>query len=86
MITMNREHEPRTRLRHFAGVYGDTQADYFEGRLNSDGFSIRKDKRLENERLNADCPEYAFNEYLQIGVECGTVVMAVFIVLLFANE
>lgn len=42
------------------GVYGDTQAEYF----------------AENERPEiivkvAGCPEYAFNEYLKIGVEYG---------------
>lgn len=42
------------------GVYGDTQAKYF----------------AENERPEiitkvAGCPEYAFNEYLKIGVEYG---------------
>lgn len=53
------------------GVYGDTQAEYF----------------AENERPEiitkvAGCPEYAFNEYLKIGVEYGIPAMLGVIVVL----
>lgn len=42
------------------GVYGDTQAEYFAEKERPD--IIKK---------VAGCPEYAFNEYLKIGVEYG---------------
>ena len=42
------------------GVYGDTQAKYFAEK-----------ERSEIITKVAGCPEYAFNEYLKIGVEYG---------------
>lgn len=42
------------------GVYGDTQAKYFAEK-----------ERSEIIMKVAGCPEYAFNEYLKIGVEYG---------------
>lgn len=42
------------------GVYGDTQAEYFAAKM-----------RPEIITKVAGCPEYAFNEYLKIGVEYG---------------
>lgn len=42
------------------GVYGDTQAEYFAAK-----------ERPEIITKVAGCPEYAFNEYLKIGVEYG---------------
>ena len=42
------------------GVYGDTQAEYFTEK-----------ERPEIITKVAGCPEYAFNEYLKVGVEYG---------------
>ncbi len=42
------------------GVYGDTQAEYFAAK-----------ERPEIITKVAGCPEYAFNEYLKVGVEYG---------------
>lgn len=53
------------------GVYGDTQAKYFSEKERPD--IIKK---------VAGCPEYAFNEYLKIGVEYGVPVMVGVIILL----
>ena len=60
----------------FGGRYSEIQADYFKQQIDERG----KDELdwsviNEHERLIADCPEYAFNEYLQIGIERGPVVM-----------
>lgn len=57
---------------HFCGAYGQEQARFFS----------RKD-RSDKVRQMADCPEYAFNEYLQAGVEAGplALVLTVMIVL-----
>ena len=53
------------------GVYGDTQAKYFA-----------KKERSEIITKVAGCPEYAFNEYLKIGVEYGLPIMALVITML----
>ena len=53
------------------GVYGDTQAKYFAEK-----------ERSEIIMKVAGCPEYAFNEYLKIGVEYGIPVMLGVIVVL----
>lgn len=53
------------------GVYGETQAEYF----------AEKD-RSEIIKKVAGCPEYAFNEYLKIGIEYGIPTMLAVIVVL----
>lgn len=53
------------------GVYGDTQAEYFA-----------KKERPEIITKVAGCPEYAFNEYLKVGVEYGIPAMVGVIVVL----
>ncbi len=45
---------------YFRGAYGDVQAEYFGSGRGS-----------ETEVNVAGCPEYGFNEYLQIGAETG---------------
>jgi Lipid A core - O-antigen ligase and related enzymes len=56
-----------TGLGGFPSAYAETQANYFEVENGSD-----------LERLVAGCPEYAFNEFLQIGVEQGLVGLFLF--------
>lgn len=53
------------------GVYGDTQAEYFAEK-----------ERPEIITKVAGCPEYAFNEYLKIGIEYGIPAMAGVIIVL----
>lgn len=53
------------------GVYGDTQAEYFAEK-----------ERPEIITKVAGCPEYAFNEYLKIGVEYGIPAMVGVIIVL----
>ena len=53
------------------GVYGDTQAEYFAEK-----------ERPEIITKVAGCPEYAFNEYLKVGVEYGIPAMVGVIVVL----
>lgn len=65
------EHPGGTGLGSFPAAYAGTQAEYF-------GTEAATDK----ERLVAGCPEYAFNEYLQIGLEQGIGGLIVFVLLL----
>jgi hypothetical protein len=53
------------------GTYGETQAEFF-----------RKKERHEQTIRIAGCPEYAFNEYLKVGVEHGIPAMTVTIVII----
>ena len=55
------------------GIYGDTQAEYFAEK-----------ERPEIITKVAGCPEYAFNEYLKIGVEYGIPAMVGVIVVMIA--
>jgi O-antigen ligase len=52
---------------NFAGTYGKQQAAYFES-----------GRGTEQEKLVAGNPEYAFNEFLQIGLEMGVVGLLLF--------
>lgn len=55
------------------GVYGDTQAEYF----------AEKERSTIITKV-AGCPEYAFNEYLKIGVEHGIPAMLATVVILLS--
>lgn len=58
-------------LGEFSANYGHEQAKYFA-----------KSNYSKTEEQIAGSPEYAFNEYLQIGVEGGLITLSVFILLL----
>lgn len=53
---------------YFPGAYGKVQANYFITQFSS-----------EQEQFVAGSPEYAFNEYLQIGVEYGSIPLLLFV-------
>jgi O-antigen ligase len=55
---------------YYRGAYGDVQAEYF-----------RTGERSETEINIAGCPEYGFNEYLQIGAETGVPGLVLFVFL-----
>ncbi|MDB9150501.1 O-antigen ligase family protein [Parabacteroides distasonis] len=57
-----------TGLGGFPAAYAETQAEY-----------MASGKATEQEKWVAGCPEYAFNEYLQIGLEQGLIGLALFI-------
>ena len=54
----------------FPAAYAEAQAEYFTS-----------GKTSETEMLVAGCPEYGFNEFLQIGLEQGLVGLMVFVLL-----
>ena len=60
-----------TGLGGFPAAYAETQAQYFASGETS-----------ETEMMVAGCPEYGFNEFLQIGLEQGLVGLMVFVLLL----
>lgn len=60
-----------TGLGGFPAAYAEKQAEYFAS-----------GKASETEMLVAGCPEYGFNEFLQIGLELGVVGLMVFVLLL----
>lgn len=55
----------------FPAAYAETQAEYFTS-----------GKASETEMMVAGCPEYGFNEFLQIGLEQGLLGLMVFVLLL----
>jgi tetratricopeptide (TPR) repeat protein len=69
-------------LGRFGAAYGEAQARYFGERMTQSGDDTDWTALKESDRLTADCPQYAFNEYLQLGVEGGPVVMLFFISLI----
>lgn len=69
-------------LGRFGAAYGEAQARYFGERMAISGDDTDWTVLKESDRLTADCPQYAFNEYLQLGVEGGPVVMLLFISLI----
>lgn len=62
-------------LGNYEGAYGEAQARFFMNYLDPDADLSDIDQIPEKMRMVADCPSYAFNEYLRIGVEAGPIVM-----------
>ena len=69
-------------LGRFGADYGESQARYFGERMAMSCDDTDWTVLKESDRLTADCPQYAFNEYLQLGVEGGPVAMLLFISLI----
>lgn len=70
-------------LGHFGGTYGDSQYQFFMEKYAKDSNNVIDPQILSDpNRLTADCPKYAFNEYLQLGVEAGPLAMVLFIALI----
>lgn len=73
-LAICREPLPGTGPNTFAGTYGKVQEAFFRAHIqDASPWTVRV----------AGCPEYAFNEYLGIGVEYGAPAMAVFAGALF---
>lgn len=65
---------------HLGGAYGKAQASYFKKQIEEKGKDDLDWRAInEHDRITADCPDNAFNEYLFIGVEAGPIVMLLFI-------
>ncbi len=65
---------------HFGGAYGNAQASYFKKQIDEKGEDNLDWSAInEHDRITADCPDNAFNEYLFIGVEAGAIAMLLFI-------
>ena len=69
-------------LGRFGAAYGDAQARYFGEHMAISGDDTDYTILRESDRLTADCPQYAYNEYLQLGVEGGPLAMLLFISLI----
>lgn len=67
-------------LGHFGGAYGKAQASCFKKQIKEKGKDDLDWRAInEHDRMTADCPDNAFNEYLFIGVEAGPLAMLLFI-------
>lgn len=65
---------------HFGGAYGKAQASYFKKQIEEKGKDDLDWRAInEHDRMTADCPDNAFNEYLFIGVEAGPITMLLLI-------
>lgn len=65
---------------HFGGAYGAAQSEYFKKQIDKNGTNDLDWTALkEGDRLIAECPDNAFNEYLFLGVELGPICMLLFI-------
>lgn len=65
---------------HFGGAYGAAQAEYFKRQIDDNGTNDLDWTALkEHDRMIAECPDNAFNEYLFIGVETGPIWMLLYI-------
>lgn len=69
-----------TGIGHFGRAYGEAQANYFKKQIDEKGKDDLDWSAInEHDRMTADCPDNAFNEYLFIGVEAGPFAMLLFI-------
>lgn len=72
-------------LGNFEGKYGEAQSVYFSHYLSDYSDFAEIDKTLEKMRMVADCPKYAFNEYLQLGVESGPIAMIIVVIMIMTG-
>ena len=72
-------------LGNYAGAYGKAQADFFAEYLDNGSDPLAIDNIPENLRMVADCPSFAFNEYMRIGIEAGPIAMLLFVGLIIAG-
>ena len=70
---------------HFGAAYGQAQAQYFKEQIDKNGKDDLDWRAInEHDRMTADCPDNAYNEFLFIGVEEGPIAMFLFIALIVA--
>ncbi len=69
---------------NYAGAYGEVQHDYFKENLSNQSIG-NNNSSIEKERMTVDCPDNAFNDYLQIGAESGLFAMVLFVALLIVS-
>lgn len=65
----------------YAGVYGAEQYEYFSEMVGNKAGELDISTIPESRRMAADCPYYAFNEYIKVGVEYGLVAAIILIAL-----
>jgi hypothetical protein len=65
---------------HFGSAYADAQHDFFQKKIERTGKDDLDWTAIDkHDRMTADCPDNAFNEYMFVGVEFGVAVMLLFI-------
>ncbi len=70
---------------HFGGAYGKAQACYFKEQIDDKGKDDLDWRAInEHDRMTADCPDNAYNDYLFIGVEVGPIAMLLFIFIIIS--
>ncbi|MBO4560652.1 MAG: hypothetical protein J5705_01630 [Bacteroidaceae bacterium] len=68
---------------HFGAAYGQTQARFFKQQIDEHGKDDLDWSAInEHDRITADCPDNAFNEFLFLGVEEGPIAMLLFIAMI----
>lgn len=66
---------------NFGGEYGAAQAEYFIKQSTGDRIDKNSIQKIDDrERMIVDCPQYAFNDCLQLGVEYGLPLMFIFMI------
>ena len=66
----------------YAGAYGEEQRAFFMEMVGNNADEMKINGIPESIRKIADCPCYAFNEYLNAGVEYGPIAMLLMLVLI----
>lgn len=66
---------------YYAGIYGAEQYEYFSEKVGDKAGELDISTIPESIRMAADCPYYAFNEYIMVGVEYGLVAAVILIAL-----
>lgn len=67
---------------YYAGAYGEEQCCFFMDLVENKGDEIGINGIPESLRKTADCPRYAFNEYLKVGAENGPISMLLLVALI----
>lgn len=68
-------------LGSFQEIFISEQASYFQNAMSDNFDNLNWLSTIEKERLSVDCVHFAFNEYLQLGIEAGFLSMFLFVII-----
>lgn len=72
-------------LGHFSNAYSEAQYEYFLQDISVDNGILDLGGSRKSDRQRAGSPLYAFNDYLQMGVEAGPVAMILYMVMMLLS-
>ncbi len=69
---------------NFGGIYGSAQASFFHSQF-PDFSDLIASNKYSTIISQIDCPLYAFNDFIQLGIEGGVIILALFLAIIIIS-